>query len=75
MAAAGIPKRYAHCTLSTFKEKSPLLKLVRNDIQKFVDLWPHTEKGKGLLLVGECGVGKTHLAAAVRSRSSASTPR
>jgi DNA replication protein DnaC len=65
MAGASIPKRYSQCTLATFKEKSPLLKLVKNDIQKFIDLWPHTEKGKGLLLVGECGVGKTHLAAAV----------
>ena len=53
------------CTLESFKEKSPLLKIVKNDIQKFIDLWPHTENGKGLLLVGDCGVGKTHLAAAV----------
>ncbi|HUP46481.1 MAG TPA: ATP-binding protein [Thermoanaerobaculia bacterium] len=65
LAGAGIPRRYSQCTLTSFKEKSPLLKLVKNDIQKFIDLWPFTEKGKGLLLVGECGVGKTHLAAAV----------
>ncbi|HEU4520901.1 MAG TPA: hypothetical protein VFT12_02795 [Thermoanaerobaculia bacterium] len=45
LAGAGIPRRYAVCTLDSFKEKSPLLRIVKNDIQKFVDLWPHTENG------------------------------
>jgi DNA replication protein DnaC len=33
-------------------------------VQEFVDLWPYPPEGKGLLLMGPCGVGKTHLAVA-----------
>ena len=64
MAAASIPKRYAHCTLDTFREKSTVLKNAKHRVQEFVDLWPNTPDGKGLLLMGGCGVGKTHLAVA-----------
>ena len=64
MAASGIPKRYAHCTLDSFKEKSTVLKNARSRVQEFTDLWPATDEGRGLLLIGSCGVGKTHLAVA-----------
>jgi len=64
MAAASIPKRYAHCTLDTFREKSTVLKNAKRRVQEFVDLWPNTPDGKGLLLTGGCGAGKTHLAVA-----------
>jgi DNA replication protein DnaC len=64
MASASIPKRYAHCTLDTFREKSVVLKNAKKRVQEFVDLWPNTPDGKGLLLTGGCGVGKTHLAVA-----------
>jgi DNA replication protein DnaC len=64
MASAQIPKRYAHCTLSTFREKSPVLKSAKRRVQEFVDLWPNDPEGKGLLLTGSCGAGKTHLAVA-----------
>ena len=64
MAASGIPKRYAHCTLEVFKEKSTVLKNAKTRVQEFVDLWPSTDEGRGLLLIGSCGVGKTHLAVA-----------
>lgn len=63
-AAASVPKRYAHCTLDTFREKAPVLKSAKRRVQEFVDLWPNTQEGKGLLLMGGCGVGKTHLAVA-----------
>ena len=33
-------------------------------VQEFADLWPNTAEGKGLLLMGGCGAGKTHLAVA-----------
>ena len=59
-----IPKRYAHCTLSSFIEKSTELKVARTRVQEFIDLWPGTDEGRGLLLMGPCGVGKTHLAVA-----------
>lgn len=64
LAAAGIPKRYRHCTLDTFREKSTVLRNAKTRVREFVDLWPHTDDGKGMLLMGACGVGKTHLAVA-----------
>lgn len=64
MAAASIPKRYEHCTLDTFREKSTVLRVAKKRVQEFVDLWPNNPEGKGLLLMGSCGVGKTHLAVA-----------
>jgi len=64
MAAANIPKRYAHCTLDTFRETIPILQRAKRDVQEFVDLWPNLPDGKGLLLTGGCGAGKTHLAVA-----------
>lgn len=64
LASAIIPKRYEHCTLSTFSEKSTVLRNAKRRVQEFVDLWPNTPDGKGLLLMGACGVGKTHLAVA-----------
>lgn len=64
IAAASIPKRYEHCTLDTFREAATELKNARKRVQEFVDLWPNTPNGKGLLLTGGCGVGKTHLAVA-----------
>ncbi len=64
MLSANIPRRYEHCTLETFREKSDVLRLAKKKVQRFVDLWPNNEEGKGLLLMGGCGVGKTHLAVA-----------
>jgi DNA replication protein DnaC len=64
LASAQIPKRYEHCTLEMFREKSTVLKVAKKRVQEFVDLWPNTPDGKGLLLMGACGVGKTHLAVA-----------
>ena len=65
IAAASIPKRYSHCTLETYKDKATILKNARTRVQEFVDLWPATDEGRGLLLMGPCGTGKTHLAVAV----------
>jgi DNA replication protein DnaC len=63
-ASAAIPKRYSHCTLETFKEKAAVLKNAKARVQEFVDLWPGSDEGRGLLLIGPCGAGKTHLAVA-----------
>jgi DNA replication protein DnaC len=62
--AAQIPKRYEHCSLDTFKAGSPTLRNAKARVQEFVDLWPGTDEGRGLLLMGPCGAGKTHLAVA-----------
>jgi DNA replication protein DnaC len=66
IAAASIPKRYLdHCTLATFYDKnSAALVSARRRVQEFVDAWPMTDHGRGLLLMGSCGVWKTHLAVA-----------
>jgi DNA replication protein DnaC len=64
LVSAQIPKRYQHCTLESFKEKMPVLKNAKARVQEFVDLWPSTDEGRGLLLIGPCGSGKTHLAVA-----------
>jgi DNA replication protein DnaC len=66
LAAAGIPKRYLdHCTLEGFNDmKQAVLISARRRVQEFVDAWPMTDHGRGLLLMGSCGVGKTHLAVA-----------
>jgi DNA replication protein DnaC len=64
MAAANIPKRYAHCTLDTFRDTAPVLRNAKKRVQEFVDLWPTLPEGKGMLLMGGCGAGKTHLAVA-----------
>src|SRR5258706_108612 len=66
IAGANIPKRYLdHCTLTTFYDKnSPILVAARRRVQEFIDMWPMTDHGRGLLLMGSCGVGKTHLAVA-----------
>lgn len=69
MAAANIPKRYAHCMLDNFRDdlnprSAPALRVARERIQNFIDLWPGTDEGRGVLLMGPCGAGKTHLAVA-----------
>jgi DNA replication protein DnaC len=67
IAASNIPRRYyPHCTLDTFYDKnSAVLRSARNRVREFVDAWPMTNEGRGLLLMGGCGAGKTHLAVAV----------
>jgi DNA replication protein DnaC len=66
IAASNIPRRYyPHCTLETFYDKNnAVLKSARKRVREFVDAWPMTTHGRGLLLMGGCGSGKTHLAVA-----------
>jgi len=66
LARARIPRRYEHCTLESFEsgfrgaDKS--LKSARLMLQRFVEGYPVETDGKGLLLTGDIGVGKTHVA-------------
>jgi DNA replication protein DnaC len=69
IAAARIPQRYAHCILESFEAQVPVrnrslesaLMMARN----FVQGYPVETDGKGLLLTGSIGVGKTHLAVGI----------
>jgi DNA replication protein DnaC len=65
LASAMIPKRYSHCSLDTFKDNTPVLKNAKARVEEFVDMWPGTDEGRGMLMIGPCGSGKTHLAVAV----------
>ncbi|MEW5807470.1 MAG: ATP-binding protein [Acidobacteriota bacterium] len=60
---ARIPKRYQHCDLDNFEEIHPSHRKVKKIAQKFVREYPLNEAG--LLLLGHCGVGKTHIAVGI----------
>jgi DNA replication protein DnaC len=66
---AGIPKRYEHCTLDTFEpgygHADRSLAAAHLMARQFVDGYPVTTEGRGLLLTGDVGVGKTHLAVGI----------
>ena len=69
IAAARVPKRYQHCILESFdttfpkadRSLSKALAMARG----FVKGYPVETDGKGLLITGEIGVGKTHLAVGI----------
>jgi DNA replication protein DnaC len=65
LAAARIPKRYEHCELSNFEFEGPQLSLApaRMAACKFVEEYPLDRTG--LLIVGDIGRGKTHLAVGI----------
>jgi DNA replication protein DnaC len=63
---AHIPKRYEHCTLvdfdAEFSGAHPSLRAARLMARSFVEGYPVETDGRGLLLTGDVGVGKTHVA-------------
>jgi DNA replication protein DnaC len=65
LASARIPKRYEHCELSNFEFQGPHIALApaRMAACKFVEDYPL--ENTGLLLIGDIGVGKTHLAVGI----------
>jgi DNA replication protein DnaC len=68
IAAARIPKRYEHCELSNFTTDFPgadgSVAIAQISASRFVREYDPRE-GKGLLLVGGIGTGKTHLAVGI----------
>ena len=72
MAAARIPERYRDCTLDDFDPKYPganaSISKALFQARGFVEAYPVDTAGKGLLLVGSVGLGKTHLAVGVLRR-------
>lgn len=65
LAACRIPPRYRECTLENFElwdPTSPSLGQARRRTKEFVDSYPAVSRG--LLFMGQSGIGKTHLAVA-----------
>jgi DNA replication protein DnaC len=63
LAQANIPKRYEHCTIANFTTYNESLERAAAAASRIAAAFPVVEKG--LLLEGQPGVGKTHLAVAV----------
>lgn len=65
---ARIPRRYQHCLFESYETGSwsdPSLVAAALMARQFVDGYPATTEGRGLLLTGSIGVGKTHLAVGI----------
>jgi DNA replication protein DnaC len=66
---ARIPKRYQHCSFESYEANFPgadaSLAAAHLMARRFVDGYPVTTEGQGLLLTGSIGVGKTHLAVGI----------
>ncbi len=61
--AARIPKRYEHCDLDSYLPGDDSQKKAKADVLRFLEKYPLIDVG--LLFLGTCGVGKTHLAVAL----------
>lgn len=63
---ARIPQRYAHCSLESFdtgfRSADPSLGIALMATRRFANGYPLETEGRGLLLTGSIGAGKTHLA-------------
>jgi DNA replication protein DnaC len=63
LAEARIPKRYEHCDLDSYLPNHESQKNAKIWVQRFLNKYPQVDSG--LLFLGTCGVGKTHLAVAL----------
>jgi len=63
LSDAHIPKRYEHCDLESYIPNEPSQKAAKMIVSKFINQYPLVDVG--LLFLGSCGVGKTHLAVAL----------
>jgi DNA replication protein DnaC len=60
---ARIPARYKGCELDGYGPLNSSQKTAKMLVQKFLDNYPPLdEKDRGIIFIGPCGVGKTHLA-------------
>ncbi len=69
MEMAQVPRRYEHCSLDNFEAQfrgsDASVTHAAMTARAFVRDYPSYTEGKGLLLVGTVGVGKTHLAVGI----------
>jgi DNA replication protein DnaC len=67
LMSARIPLRYEHCSLASFTPGEPSLSTALEKAMMFCTGYPHlgADEGLGLLLTGDNGLGKTHLAVAI----------
>ena len=63
LVAAGLPRRYMHCSFDNYRPFNALQKKAAAIAKTFVETYPDVTRG--LLFTGNCGAGKTHLAAAI----------
>jgi DNA replication protein DnaC len=84
LARARVPERYRHCDFENFETDNETIAQAPDDqlqawkrslgqakliVQRFAEEFPFTQDGEnGLLLMGPCGAGKTHLAVAALKR-------
>src|ERR1019366_9733048 len=70
VSAARIPKRYQHCTLdsyeTSFRGADASMRAAKTTARRFVESYPVETSGRGLLITGSIGVGKTHLAVGIQ---------
>ena len=65
---AHIPRRYEHCSLDNYDKYSsthPTQSAAHLRARKFVESYPLETDGRGLILVGSVGIGKTHIAVGI----------
>jgi DNA replication protein DnaC len=69
LSRAQIPRRYEHCTLDSFETKfSGAHRSLETSLLRargFVDGFPLETEGRGLLITGPIGIGKTHIATGI----------
>ena len=63
LASARVPRRYLHCELSNFDTGISSHREAHRKVTRFIEQCPVADRG--LLLLGDHGVGKTHLAVAL----------
>jgi DNA replication protein DnaC len=63
---SGIPQRYIQrCDFGTFVPSTALQEKTLTRARRFAEEYPALPEGRGMLFIGPCGVGKTHLAVAI----------
>ena len=73
LSQARIPTRFNHCAFDNFETLQPSLYRALMNTKRFVEEYPVVDVG--LLFLGSCGVGKTHLAvSALRELSKKGVP-
>ena len=69
LTRAKVPPRYEHCSLDSYESNFPgadrSLAAASIMARRFVDRYPTDTDGRGLLMTGSIGVGKTHLAVGI----------